>query len=89
MSGYDQYETFQKRLAGNKFGVNKWWSKKKNGDFFKAVAYTIKCSDYYTWKGFHAFTDYLESLYPWVFGLAKTWLVDDKTKDLDKDWMLT
>ncbi len=88
MESYDQYETVKKRLTRAKLGVNKWWSKKNNGDFFKAVAYTIKCGDYVTRKGFHVYTDYVENVCPWVFGLSEPVLKDEE-KDLDKDWMLT
>lgn len=86
--GITIHETVKKRIVRAKLGVNKWWSKKNNGDFWKAVAYTIKCGEYFTRKGFHEYTEYVESNCPWVFGQAPS-QVDDDGKDLDKDWMLT
>lgn len=85
--GNGQVELVKKRLTRAKLGVNKWWSKKDNGDFLKAVAYTIKCGDYVTRKGFHVYTDYVESECPWVFGLSEH--VSETERDPDKDWMLT
>jgi len=75
-------------LVRAKLGVNKWWSKKNCGDFFKAVSYTIKCGDYVTRKGFHVYTEHVETHCPWVFGLSEH-VSEDSERDTDKDWMLT
>jgi len=84
--GHDTHETVKKRIVRAKLGVNKWWSKKNNGTFWKAVSYTIKCGEYFTRKGFHVYTDYVETKCPWEFDEQ---IVEDNEKDLDKDWMLT
>lgn len=89
VEGHDQYEIVKKRIVRAKLGINKWWSKKNNGEFWKAVAYTIKCGEYFTRKGFHEYTDYVESECPWVFGQVLSSVDKDDVKDLDKDWMLT
>lgn len=87
VAGIDHYELVKKRMARAKLGINKSWSKKNNGEFLKAVAYTIKCGDFWTRKGFHVYTDYVEANCGWVFGAAI--VCSETERDTDKDWMLT
>lgn len=87
VEGFEQFEIVKKRLTRAKLGVNKYWSKKNSGEFFKAVSYTIKCGDFITRKGFHKYTDYVDEFSPWVFG--GTVVCSETERDLDKDWMLT
>jgi hypothetical protein len=71
--GHEQYEIVKKRLIRAKFGINnnnKYWSKKNNGNFLKAVAYTIKCGEFWTRQGFHVHTVYVGAKCAWVFGEA-------------------
>lgn len=88
VEGHDDYDVVRKRLIRAKLGTNKTWSKKNNGEFFKAVAYTIKCGDYVTRKGFHEYTDYVEKNCPWKFENVLS-EVPSEERDTDKDWMLT
>jgi len=91
VEGHADHETIKKRIVRAKLGVNKWWSKKNNGDFLKAVAYTIKCGEYFTRRGFGDYTEYVEKNCPWVFNpVDQSPLVCSETeRDSDKDWMLT
>ncbi len=59
--GHEQHEIVKKRLIRAKFGIIKYWSKKNNSDFLKAVAYTIKCGEIWTRQGFHVHTVYVEA----------------------------
>lgn len=94
MEGHENYETVRTRFKRAKFGPSMSWSAKDwkgpkgDGDFWTAVSYTIKCGDYITRKGFHEYTDYVETNCPWVNVENIPVLKDDK-KDVDRDWMLT
>lgn len=55
---HDNYETVGKRLCRLKLGKNKYWRKKNHGgDFMKAIAYTVKCGEYWCRQGFQQYVD--------------------------------
>jgi hypothetical protein len=87
VEGHDQFEIVKKRLLRAKLGVNKYWSKKNHGDFYAAVAYTIKAGEYWTRKGFSVHTDYAEINNCWIFKVEP--VCSETGRDTEKDWMLT
>jgi len=86
VKGHEMYETLGKRLQRAKLGVNKYWRKKNHGgDFLKAIAYTVKCGEYWTRSKFY---EYLEQAPEWVPTTDYVRLGTDG-KDTSKHWQLT
>lgn len=84
VAGDDMFDTIRKRIQRLKLKSSDNWSKRNSGTFLGGVAYTVKCGDYYTRKGFH---NYVDMASEWVF--HSDFVEDVDKKDTDKDWMLT
>lgn len=87
----DGYESTRKRIQRNEYwkrAKNTWWSKKNDGTFEKALAYTTKDGKYWKTDDFpnYEFT-------PWVRPVQPTIPAEPASKrarcDPDRDWQLT
>jgi len=89
--GHSKYDSIRKAIQRDEYwkkDKNTSWSKKNHGDFFKGLAYTLKCGDIFTSDDFPNYV-----IQPWVWPKQPTIPCESAPKrarqDPDRDWQLT